>query len=232
MKLSGKSQNLPLVFTSDSIESPIWQGDGLYISQLKRVLDVVLVLLFLPFVLPVIGLLMAIIKLDSKGPALYQCERIGYRGKKFSIFKLRTMCVNADEKLAQILREHPSLREEWEVDHKLRNDPRITRVGNVIRTLSLDELPQIFNVLKGEMSLVGPRPIVDAEVEKYGKHFAAYKSVRPGITGLWQVSGRNDTSYDSRVILDKYYSKNVSFVQDMKILLKTIPATFSKKGAY
>ncbi|MCC6274202.1 MAG: sugar transferase [Deltaproteobacteria bacterium] len=189
-------------------------------------------LLIFPLVLPILAILILLIKLDSKGPAIFKSERIGKSGRRFAIYKLRTMCLNAEEKLQEILSSDAALRKEWVTDHKLRNDPRITRVGRIIRALSLDEIPQIFNVLKGDMSFVGPRPIVEAEIVKYGKDFRNYTQMRPGITGLWQVNGRNDTSYDSRVAFDKKYVKEVTLAQDLLILLKTVPVALSKKGAY
>lgn len=142
------------------------------------------------------------------------------------------MCLNADEKLKDLLKQNQDLKKEWQLDHKLKNDPRITRVGKMIRALSLDETPQIFNVLKGEMSFVGPRPIVEEEISKYGNQFRDYISVRPGITGLWQINGRNDTSYDRRVTMDAKYANLADLKLDLKILVKTVPVALSKKGAY
>ncbi len=175
---------------------------------------------------------MILIKISDWGPAVFKSERIGLGGRKFHCLKLRTMCVNAQEKLNEVLKDNPALREEWEQTQKLKDDPRVTKIGKVIRALSLDELPQIFNVLKGEMSFVGPRPIVEAEIVKYSHHFKDYISVRPGITGLWQVSGRNDTTYEERVILDRTYVAQHSFNLDLKIIFKTLPVALSKKGAY
>jgi Undecaprenyl-phosphate galactose phosphotransferase WbaP len=232
MDTSEKAQNLPLLsHGSSASESQPW-GEFLYRDFFKRIFDLVLCILFLPLTLPVLLILMVLIKLDSRGPTIFKSERIGKDGKKFQIYKLRTMCLNANERLKELLKENEDLRTEWVMDHKLKNDPRITRVGKVIRALSLDELPQVFNVLKGEMSFVGPRPIVEDEVPKYGKQFNDYKNVRPGITGLWQTNGRNDISYDERVKMDKEYVNYNHFTMDLKILLKTIPAALSKKGAY
>jgi len=204
----------------------------LYKDHFKRFFDFFFSILILPIVAPLLLILIALIKLDSKGPAVFRSERIGKDGRKFLIYKLRTMCVNAEEKLANILLEDHELRREWESDHKLKNDPRITRIGRIIRAMSLDELPQLFNVIKGDMSFVGPRPIVKDEVAKYRGFYKAYQSVRPGITGMWQVSGRNDTSYEKRVLLDRNYVEGLSLAMDISILIKTVPVTVSKKGAY
>ena len=142
------------------------------------------------------------------------------------------MCMGADELLERLLSANPDLRKEWAMDQKLKDDQRITKIGKVIRALSLDELPQIFNVLKGEMSFVGPRPIIEEEISKYGDKFEYYKKVRPGITGLWQINGRNDVSYEKRVSFDTNYSKNLNLKLDLFILAKTVPIALSKKGAY
>src|SRR5262249_38979935 len=146
-------------------------------------------------VLPLIGLLALWIKLDSPGPAFYAQPRIGQDGKQFRAWKFRSMVRDADGILQRYLEQDPAMREEWESSHKLRNDPRITRAGSFVRRTSLDELPQLWNVLKGEMSLVGPRPIVEAEIPKYGDKFSLYTKVKSGLTGMWQISGRSDTSY-------------------------------------
>jgi exopolysaccharide production protein ExoY len=232
MDTSEKAQNLTLLThgTSDSESRPF--GEFFYRDFFKRIFDLVLCILFLPITLPVLLALMVLIKLDSRGPAIFKSERIGRHGNKFQIFKLRTMCLNADERLEELLKDNDNLRVEWEMDHKLKNDPRITRLGRVVRALSFDELPQIFNVLKGEMSFVGPRPIVEAEIAKYGNRFAEYKSIRPGITGMWQINGRNDISYAKRVAMDARYAKLADLKLDLKILVKTVPAALSKKGAY
>ena len=206
--------------------------DSFYRTSFKRIFDLVLGLLLLPFIAPALLLLIVLIKIESKGPAIFKSERIGLGGKGFYIFKLRTMCVNAEEKLAEVLRQNESLRCEWEENQKLKNDPRVTRVGKIIRKLSLDELPQIFNILKGEMSFVGPRPIVQNEVARYGRHFGKYKSVLPGVTGLWQINGRNDTQYEERIALDVKYTHELNFNLDLKIIGKTIPVALLRKGAY
>jgi lipopolysaccharide/colanic/teichoic acid biosynthesis glycosyltransferase len=142
------------------------------------------------------------------------------------------MAIDAEQRLAELLAQDPLARAEWDKDHKLRNDPRVTRLGAFLRKTSLDELPQLFNVLRGEMSLVGPRPIVDAEIAKYGRRFANYCAVKPGITGLWQVSGRNDTTYRARVAMDCVYARQRNVVMDGMIIAATVPAVLMRRGSY
>lgn len=170
--------------------------------------------------------------LASGRPIFYGHRRVGQNGKHFLCYKFRTMAVNADVLLKELLERDPQARAEWNRDFKLKNDPRITSIGHFLRKTSLDELPQLWNVLKGEMSLVGPRPIVDAELERYGNQIDYYLEAKPGVTGLWQVSGRNDVSYDTRVYLDAWYVKNWSLFNDIVILLKTVKVIFKKDGAY
>ncbi len=199
---------------------------------LKRGMDLLLAigggLVILPFCL----LIAACIRLESDGPVFFRHQRMGRGGKVIRILKFRTMVRNAQEVLARHLEADPALRREWEADRKLRHDPRITRVGAFLRRTSLDELPQLWNVIRGEMSLVGPRPIVEDEIARYGSAFAAYSRVRPGMTGLWQVSGRNDLSYASRVRIDRYYINNWSTWLDLLILARTLPVVLRRKGAY
>src|SRR6266508_2147458 len=166
---------------------------------IARVLDISLILFAAPYIVLAFLGIAILIKLDSPGPVFYSQIRIGRFGRKFHIYKFRTMVQNADQALQDYLDNSPELKAQWLATHKLKQDPRVTRLGSTLRKLSLDELPQIWNILIGDMSLIGPRPIVDAEVEKYGKCFDLYIQVRPGLTGLWQVSGRNDTSYERRV---------------------------------
>lgn len=170
--------------------------------------------------------------LASGRPIFYGHRRVGQNGKHFLCYKFRTMAVNADVLLKELLERDPQARAEWDRDFKLKNDPRITPIGGFLRKTSLDELPQLWNVLKGEMSLVGPRPVVDAELERYGNQVDYYLEAKPGVTGLWQVSGRNDVSYDTRVYLDAWYVKNWSLFNDIVILLKTVKVIFKKDGAY
>ncbi len=166
------------------------------------------------------------------GSPIFAHRRIGKDGRHFKCLKFRSMAVDAEARLNQLLSSDPVARAEWEKDHKLRNDPRVTRLGAFLRKSSIDELPQLFNVLRGEMSLVGPRPIVDAEVGKYGRRFASYCAVKPGITGLWQVSGRNDTSYRTRVALDCVYAARRSALLDFKVMCATVPAVLTSRGSY
>jgi Undecaprenyl-phosphate galactose phosphotransferase WbaP len=199
---------------------------------MARVLDLSCILLALPFILVAFFIITILVMLDSEGPVFYRQARIGRYGRRFYVYKFRTMVQNADQLLQTYLAGSPELRAEWLATHKLKNDPRITRVGAILRKTSLDELPQLWNILIGEMSLIGPRPIVEAEVEKYGDCFELYTQVRPGLTGLWQVSGRSDTSYERRVELDKYYVLNRSLKLDLQILLKTVFVVLKKDGAY
>lgn len=173
------------------------------------------------------------IKKEDPGPLIFAHKRIGKNGKPFSCYKFRTMVVNSDEILARYLADNPQAKEEWENNFKLKDDPRVTSIGKFLRKSSLDELPQIFNVLKGEMSLVGPRPVVQEELNRYYLDATReYCSVRPGITGLWQVSGRNDVSYSERVAMDICYVREHSLWMDIVILYKTIGVVLGKKGAY
>jgi len=199
----------------------------------KRCMDLAIVMLTAPLVLPLGVVIAVLIKWYSPGPIFFGHERIGRDGRKFKAWKFRSMVINADQALEKYLEAHPELREEWEKDHKLRNDPRIIPlVGALIRKLSLDELPQLWNVVRGEMSVVGPRPIVDAEVEKYHDIFPLYLKVTPGITGLWQVSGRNNTTYEERVNFDAYYVRNWSPWLDSYILARTIKTVLLREGAF
>lgn len=169
---------------------------------------------------------------DSPGPIIFKHRRIGKDGKDFYCYKFRSMCVDADVKLKELLEKDPEARAEWEKDFKLKNDPRITKSGAFLRKTSLDELPQIFNVLKGEMSLVGPRPIIRDEIPRYGKYIDDYYMVRPGITGMWQTSGRSDIDYDERVQMDTWYVRNWSIWFDIVLLWRTFSVVLNKKGAY
>jgi Undecaprenyl-phosphate galactose phosphotransferase WbaP len=198
---------------------------------LKRVMDILLVLLSAPVVLPLFAVVAAAVRISSPGPILFSHRRIRRHGAFFTIWKFRTMCVNSAEVLEDYLRAHPEARAEWRRCHKLKYDPRVTRVGNFLRRTSLDELPQLWNVLNGSMSLVGPRPIVAAEVEKYGDCFAEYCMVKPGLTGLWQVSGRSKLSYPERVQLDRRYARNWSLLGDLKIILRTFSSVMDGEGA-
>lgn len=172
------------------------------------------------------------IRKDSLGPVIFKQKRIGQNGKEFYCYKFRTMCVDAEEKLKELLRNNPEAKQEWEENFKLKSDPRITKSGDFLRRTSLDELPQIFNVLKGEMSLVGPRPITAREIRYYGKYIQDYYMVRPGITGMWQTSGRSDTGYDERVQMDTWYVRNWDIWFDIVLLWRTMKVVIQRKGAY
>jgi lipopolysaccharide/colanic/teichoic acid biosynthesis glycosyltransferase len=198
----------------------------------KRCFDVLLVLIAIPVILPLLGVVSAVVMLSSRGPVFYSHRRIRKGGAFFSMWKFRTMCVNSAEVLEDYLARHPAARAEWNKTHKLREDPRITRLGIFLRRYSLDELPQLWNVLMGQMSLVGPRPIVAAEVEKYSDCFDCYCRVKPGLTGLWQVSGRSKLSYDARVALDCDYVEHWSLAKDVVILLKTYSSVVNQDGAF
>lgn len=197
----------------------------------KRGFDLVGAIALIVLLSPVMLFVFIIIR--KSGPqAIFSHQRVGERGRPFGCLKFRTMVVNAQEVLDNLLREDSAAREEWMKDFKLKNDPRITRIGAFLRKTSLDELPQLFNVLKGEMSLVGPRPVVEEEIKRYGDAECYYIRVRPGMTGLWQVSGRNEVSYSERIAMDIDYVKKWSFWSDILILLKTVGVVFGKSGAY
>lgn len=181
---------------------------------------------------PLLLLICICIKLDSPGPILFAHRRIGKDGKAFNCYKFRSMCKDAEARLEKILVEDEEVKEEWGKSFKIKNDLRVTKVGKFLRKTSLDELPQILNVLKGEMSLVGPRPIVGEELVRYGEYVDDYLVVRPGITGMWQVNGRSDTTYDERVRMDSWYVRNWNFWLDIMLLWKTIKTVFKCEGAY
>jgi len=201
-------------------------------SRLKRWLDISAILLMSPVVLPVMGVIAMAIRMDSFGPILITQRRVGRHGRSFRMWKFRSMVVDAEARLARHLASDPAAREEWEANQKLRSDPRVTPLGKLLRRSSLDELPQLWNVLRGEMSLVGPRPIVRDEVERYHKVYPLYTQSRPGLTGLWQVSGRSNISYARRIVLDQIYIRRWSIGMDLKILLRTVPAVLFGRGAY
>ena len=200
--------------------------------SLVRCLDVVLAILLLIFLAPMMIATAAVIWLQDGGRPVFGHIRVGLDGRLFRCWKFRSMVVGADQRLVQLLAEDPEARLEWATDHKLRQDPRVTPLGTFLRKSSLDELPQLVNVIHGEMSLVGPRPIVADEIEKYGRQFRWYRQVRPGITGLWQVSGRNDLDYRQRVALDVLFVKRFSLWLYVAILLRTAPAVLSREGAH
>lgn len=198
----------------------------------KRLFDLSMSILTIILFAPLFGLIVLLIKMDSPGPSFFGHTRIGRRGRAFTCYKFRTMVADAQNVLDELLDADPQARMEWERDFKLKDDPRITRIGNFLRRTSLDELPQLYNVLKGDMSLVGPRPIISEEVQKYGDKVRYFFKVTPGITGLWQVSGRNNIDYDERVLLDEYYAKNWSLWLDIEIIIRTFGAVLREEGAY
>lgn len=200
-----------------------------YQATTKRLIDLLICAVLLPGLLPIIACLYLVARLDG-GPAFFGHVRIGQNGRAFRCWKIRTMVVDAQSRLEALLESDPAAREEWERDRKLRNDPRVTPIGDFLRKTSLDELPQIWNVLVGEMSLVGPRPVTEPELERYGSQQRVYKALRPGITGLWQVSGRNDVSYSRRVALDSSYYADLSLAADLRILLRTAHAVMGRTG--
>jgi Undecaprenyl-phosphate galactose phosphotransferase WbaP len=198
----------------------------------KRVIDVSVTSIAALFVLPFFLLICLAIRLGSPGPIFYGHSRIGRDNSSFKVWKFRSMYQNGDEILKKRLAEDPELKREWEWNHKLKKDPRVTPLGRFMRKTSADELPQLWNVLVGDMSLVGPRPIVTAEIYRYGADFQAYSAVRPGITGLWQISGRNNTSYEERVQFDEYYVRNWSVFLDLYIIMRTVKTVLAGEGAY
>ncbi len=192
-----------------------------YMRGMKRFLDFVIALALLPVVAPVVLALAALVSLHDGGKPFFGHTRVGRGGREFRCWKLRTMVPDASARLQRHLAEHPEAAAEWHASRKLTNDPRITRLGDFLRKTSLDELPQLWNVLRGEMSFVGPRPVPDDELELYGAARGAYEKMRPGITGLWQVSGRNDVLYSQRVAMDTAYLRRMSLGLDLWIMLRT-----------
>lgn len=199
---------------------------------IKVVFDFLMTLLGSIVIAPILLFISVWIYLDSPGPIIFSHIRIGKDGKEFPCYKFRSMCVDANSRLKKLLEDDPCAKEEWDKNFKLKNDPRITKSGAFLRKTSLDELPQIFNVLKGEMSLVGPRPIIKAEMERYGDYINDYLMVKPGITGMWQVNGRNDIDYSERVLLDSWYVRNWNIWIDFVMLFKTFKVVIRKDGAY
>ena len=201
-------------------------------AGLIRLFDIVSATALLLCMLPLLVVLAIALQIDSPGPLFFTQQRVGRNGKLFRCFKFRTMCVNADQVLVRHLAECEKAREEWLRNFKLRDDPRVTRLGVIVRRLSFDEFPQLLNIIAGDMSVVGPRPIIRAEIDSYGRHFATYCAVRPGLTGLWQVSGRSDVCFKKRVRLDCYYIARKSLVNDLAIVFRTIPVVLMARGAY
>ena len=201
-------------------------------GRYKRFLDITMAVAAILSLSPLLVMLAALVKFSDGGRVFYGHRRIGRNGRSFYCLKFRTMVENGDEVLVSHFASNPRSREQWDSTRKLQNDPRVTNVGQVLRKLSLDELPQVFNILAGDMSFVGPRPVMEDELELYGPAIECYLQSRPGLTGLWQISGRNDVSYRTRVDLDRHYVENWSFVRDLKILVMTLPAVLSSRGSY
>lgn len=194
----------------------------------KRITDIVLGCVGLIILLPVFLIIGICIKIDSKGPVIFAHKRIGKNGKEFNMYKFRSMYENAEEMIENFNEEQ---KREWQENFKLENDPRITKVGKFLRKTSLDELPQIINIIKGDLSIIGPRPIVDEELEKYGENKEKFLSITPGLTGYWQANGRSNTTYEERMQMELYYIDNQSLLLDIKIFFKTIVSVLKKEGA-
>lgn len=205
---------------------------GLPQPDWTRVLDIVVSVLALVVIAPLLILLTVAVFLQDGASPIYRQKRIGRAGREFQCLKFRSMVTNAQERLDHLLATDAEAQREWAIDHKLRNDPRVTPLGRFLRRSSLDELPQLINVLVGDMSLVGPRPIVHAESARYGSYLRHYLRVRPGITGVWQVSGRNDVSYRRRIACDVLYARRRSFSRNVRIMLATVPAVLQSRGSY
>jgi len=201
-------------------------------DRIGRAIDVVVAAAMLAFFAPLFVTVGFLVFLEDGGPAIFAQERIGRHGKRFKCFKFRSMAVDAEDWLKELLQDSPAMRAEWDVGRKLRHDPRQTLIGRFLRRSSIDELPQLLNILRGDMSLVGPRPIVGEEIDRYGVHFRHYCLVRPGLTGLWQVSGRSDLTYHERVVMDVAYVRSKCLTLDLTILFKTLPAVFLQRGSY
>jgi lipopolysaccharide/colanic/teichoic acid biosynthesis glycosyltransferase len=223
------SQNLPASF---SLPLRALRGEyKLTGLSVKRALDLAAGVALLFLLAPLMLLIAGLIRASDGGPAFFRQTRVGRCGKSFRCWKFRTMASNADEALQRLLASDPAAAQEWSESQKLTHDPRITPVGAFLRRSSLDELPQLFNIVSGDMSFVGPRPIVAAERERYGEAFSHCFSVPPGLTGLWQISGRSDCSYATRVSLDSQYASDWHLLLDAKILVKTVPAVLMQKGS-
>lgn len=212
----------------------VWEEGRIAVQPehpVSRMLDVVLAAMLLVFLAPVLMIVAGLVWITDPGPIVFAHRRIGRDGRSFDCLKFRSMCVDAEQRLRDLLDSDPDLRAAWERDHKLPRDPRVTRIGAFLRVTSLDELPQLFNVLRGDMSLVGPRPIVEAEVRRYGRYIRHYCSVKPGLTGVWQISGRSSTTYRRRVAADVLYARLRSLELDMRILAATVPAVITGRGS-
>jgi exopolysaccharide production protein ExoY len=198
----------------------------------KRLIDIILAVSGIVLLAPLLIICFVATVATSRGPALFRHRRVGFKGKYFDCLKFRTMVLDAPERLRELIESDPVAAAEWATNRKLRHDVRVTAIGAILRKSSLDELPQLFNVLKGDMSIVGPRPVTDEELIRYSSAINAYLACRPGITGLWQVSGRSTTTYEKRIACDTFYARNWSMSLDAKILIVTIPAVLLSDCAY
>ena len=201
-------------------------------GKTKRIFDLVVSLTTLFFFLPLFACIALLVKLSDPGPVIFRHTRIGQGGRRFVCLKFRSMVDDADKVLEELLKADSAARMEWERTQKLTNDPRITAIGKFLRQSSLDELPQLLNVIRGDMSLVGPRPIISSEMARYSEKLSSYLMARPGITGIWQVSGRNDCEYDRRIEMDAEYVRTWRFSADLVILVRTLGAVIARKGSY
>ena len=235
-----KITNMPL-FNAEVFNSINHKGLAIYIKNnllnttekiIKQIFDKIMSIVLAIILLPLLLVLYIITYISTKGHPIFKQKRVGQNGKSFRIYKFRTMRIDADEVLENLIANDEALKKEWESEFKLKDDPRVTPIGKFLRRTSLDELPQIINVFQGKMSLVGPRPIIEEEMQMYGEFIDYFKAVKPGMTGLWQVSGRNDLAYDERVQLDVWYVRNWSMELDIIILVKTIAIMISRKGSY
>lgn len=219
------NEQLMIIKIKNRLKNPFYR-------LIKRIFDIVVGSILLVLSLPLMLIIGILIKLDSKGPIIYKHKRIGYKGRQFNCLKFRTMVEDADQMLDKILEENPKMRLEWDRFKKIPDDPRITKIGKYLRQTSLDELPQLINVIKGEMSLVGPRPVLYEELQLFNEGSDYYLEVKPGITGLWQISGRSDIDFQKRVELESWYVKNYSLWLDITVIIRTIKVVLTKAGAY
>lgn len=217
----------------DKVEKEIKTNKKVLYKITKRAIDIIGAIIGIILLIPTIILVYIARKIlkEDQGPLFYKQLRYGKNGKIFRLYKFRSMCINADKKLKEYLDNNEDAKNEFEKTHKLQKDPRITKLGNFLRKTSLDELPQMMNILKGEMSFVGPRPVISEEVEEYGVNKDKFLSVTPGLTGYWQVNGRSNTTYEERMLMELYYVENCSLWLDTKIFFKTFITVFKKEGA-
>jgi lipopolysaccharide/colanic/teichoic acid biosynthesis glycosyltransferase len=217
----------------DKVEKEIKTNKKVLYKITKRAIDIIGAIIGIILLIPTIILVYIARKIlkEDQGPLFYKQLRYGKNGKIFRLYKFRSMCINADKKLKEYLDNNEDAKNEFEKTHKLQKDPRITKLGNFLRKTSLDELPQMINILKGEMSFVGPRPVISEEVEEYGVNKDKFLSVTPGLTGYWQVNGRSNTTYEERMLMELYYVENCSLWLDTKIFFKTFITVFKKEGA-